>query len=1763
MELTPKKPMVKPTSSSSAENRSSKLKSVIGTISKKAPEPNSSSAVSRSTLKSVVHRPDHVNDQVEAAENRSGTPGRPSAHAGAENRTGEQTTTEAASRIKQQPMGSAENRSTTASADGAASRTSQPSKTSADAHVIKQPPGPANRDLTDSTSDEENLEFDEERGELRLMRTRRVLTPFEKGTNCDELDRSVQQMLLQEVDDELMPPESDQEGRGQHAVSREEEAVYWAAVDRDQKAKLADDRRRPPEAEMHCGRAAPAPAPNRKLDRHTAIKLDRHTSIKRNRRTECNRHLNDQRNSPNAHQDVDHDRRKRSPSSDSAGSTGNRSKRRSPSHSSGTETVSSDSEPGELRSRSSRPIHGNFDHSAFMFSQMLALQQEQRNREGFNNCTFRFDGNREYTETFIQQVESYKAATRLDDDAARASLFTLFMEPVSTWWRNLQKRTPTWNEAITGLRRAYGDHQAPEVVWQEVFRRQHGPNESAEEFLSQRLNLINRIVPRPREQNQVDMILGGLRQELRKHIKRRPDDITGLIQAVRRADEEHQRTQWQAKQRPFKPGNLNHLQVNQEDQAKPAGGEKPPRCNFCRVYVQANGGHSSKDCPRKEEIKQKRTDRKFAKSDLARRPTEYACKNCGKGVASGLRCSCIAGPREHQFNAMHFRRSSTPDAKPLRFNVTVAGLPGSALCDTGADRSVCSKSLYDSLIKQGRVAEESDAWIRFAAGEYRMMRVHTMNLPVEIEGRAETSVFHYFPETPSGNSLIGRDVMKSLDIVIDNRRDRFAFGDNLHKFYEFDTSDDSSANQVHADQPSVRELAFAPIRFVDEQGEVQVNHPILEEDEQVTYELPEVSFNLPDSATPADERVRKLIELFPTVFAVTGPPTDLAVHQIDTQQARPINAAGYRPSPKYREAIEAEIEKMLTAGVIEECESAWAAPIVAVPKKDGSLRICIDYRRLNKVTPADSYPMPAIENLLHSAKTAGCVSTIDLQAGYWQVPVAPKDRDKTAFVAPNGFYRFRVMPFGLRNAPATFQRMADRIRHLLPEVVVFAYLDDFIIISTDEATHEDDLKRVLALLSAHHLRVNRNKCRFFATHVKYLGHIITPNGISTDPDKTRALLERPAPANKEEAVSFVQTAAWYRRFIPAFSRIVEPLHLRTLHNAEWVWGHDEQAAFVHLRQLLANAPVLRQVDYQLPFRLFTDASAYALGAVLVQGRETSDERPLEFASRRLIGAEIRYTVTEKEALAVVWALEKFRGYITGSPITVVTDHQPLRWLFDQTLAAGRLARWALRLMGFDLTIEHLAGKYNVVADYLSRPYIGPTMKLNLVAIADSSVAKQITRADQMVDSEISKIILALEIGGGAESAAEHYRSRGFFVSSGRLYRFTDEDGDFCPIVVPALCRPKILADFHGSAAAGHFGIDRTYAKVAARFFWPSMRRDVRQFVLSCAQCQRYKPITRPPQQLYQARAPARRFETVAIDLVGPIATVEGGKRQVLVMQDTATRWTEMFPVGCGKNDATAEECADLLVSEIAYRFGTPRRLISDNGTQFASRLFKAMCSLLDVHFELIPTHHPEANPVERRNRDLRSQLSIMVGEDHTTWPQRIAAIRFCFNTTVCSATGYSPAYLLFGCELRHPADSARDLREVVRGGSFHLDVQPYLARLAQTLEEVYETSRERSIQPTADSGYRMGQLVLIRSHGQSNARNSRSAKLLPRRDGPYRIVRMISPTVAELEKLDRTPIGSHSVNDLTPWIQREGSPLPAPEVPIRGRGRPRKVTATD
>ena len=690
----------------------------------------------------------------------------------------------------------------------------------------------------------------------------------------------------------------------------------------------------------------------------------------------------------------------------------------------------------------------------------------------------------------------------------------------------------------------------------------------------------------------------------------------------------------------------------------------------------------------------------------------------------------------------------------------------------------------------------------------------------------------------------------------------------------------------------------------------------------------------------------------------------------------------YRLSPAKKEILKKELDDLLSEDIIEECESPYASPVVLVPKPNGSVRLCVDYRKLNAITVPDTYPLPRMDDLLHDAKHTVYMSTIDLKSGYHQVNVHAQDRDKTAFVCPFGTFRFKRMPFGLRNAPATFQRLMDNFRRGLPHIKILIYLDDIIVLSTSFEQNLKDLQAVLVRLKKFNLTANREKCHFTCSRVKYLGLWITQEGVEVGPGKISSILDIPPPKNVKQVQSFLQTCSWYRKFIPSFAEVSRPLSNLTKKKTPWTWGEGEQKAFESLKKCLVTAPILKQADETEPYIIRCDASNFAVGAVLLQGLG-GDEHPVEYASRLLSSAERNYSTTEREALAVVWALNKFRGYVEGSEITVASDHQPLKWLMSLKFPSGRLARWALQLQSYNLKIEYIPGKANVVADMLSRPtcsHEGNECDLCTVTVDIPSRNPKEIRDEQLKDEELKKIIDSFENDPKGVDYTNWTR-RGYLMNLGVLYRYaTDSESEEAQLVVPTQERERVLREYHDAPTAGHYGSEGTYHRIIKRYYFTGMRKYIQEYVKNCDECNRYKPSNQKPSGLLQTPVYAQRFETIAIDLFGPLPETKDGKKWILIVEDCSTKWVELFALP----NATAEECASTLIEEVFMRYGIPRRCISDNGSQFVSAIMQQVCFLVEVDQVLIPVYHPQANPVERKNRDLKPRLAILVGDDHTT-----------------------------------------------------------------------------------------------------------------------------------------------------------------------------------
>lgn len=451
--------------------------------------------------------------------------------------------------------------------------------------------------------------------------------------------------------------------------------------------------------------------------------------------------------------------------------------------------------------------------------------------------------------------------------------------------------------------------------------------------------------------------------------------------------------------------------------------------------------------------------------------------------------------------------------------------------------------------------------------------------------------------------------------------------------------------------------------------------------------------------------LKRVIDMLPNCTSLGLGKTQLLSHHIDVGDAKPVKQRHYAVSPAVEQEMYKELDRMISLGVVEESESPWCSPMALVRKSNGKVRLCLDARVINSLTKKDAYPLPLIDGLLSRLDKAKYLSCLDLKDAFWQIPLDTESHEITAFTVPGRpLYQFKVMPFGLCNAPQTLCRLMHKVVPYHLHNRVFVYLDDLLVTSESFAEHLLLLEEVAHRLNAANLTINVDKSMFCLKELTYLGYVVGVDGIKVDKEKIKAIERFPPPKNIRQLRKFIGVTGWYRRFIANYSSLSAPLTNLLKKNTKFVWTSSADSAFNKLKQALTSAPVLVTPDFKRHFYIQCDASSIGIGSVLFQRSDDGGEHPIAYFSQKLNKSQRNYSVTELECLAAVESIKKFRAYVEGLPFTVITDHASLKWLMDQRDLSGRLARWSLKLQGFNFTIEYRKGSQNVVPDSLSRMF---------------------------------------------------------------------------------------------------------------------------------------------------------------------------------------------------------------------------------------------------------------------------------------------------------------------------------------------------------------------------------------------------------------------------------------------------------------------------
>jgi hypothetical protein len=666
---------------------------------------------------------------------------------------------------------------------------------------------------------------------------------------------------------------------------------------------------------------------------------------------------------------------------------------------------------------------------------------------------------------------------------------------------------------------------------------------------------------------------------------------------------------------------------------------------------------------------------------------------------------------------------------------------------------------------------------------------------------------------------------------------------------------------------------------------------------------------------------------------------------------------------------------------------------VLVKKKDGGIRFCCDYRSLNKVTIKDNYPLPLISEVLDTLGGYSYFSTLDALSGYWQIPLEEESKAKTAFITRDGLFEWEVMPFGVSNAPSSFQRAMDKVLHDLKWKSVLVYIDDIIIFSKTFEEHLKHLNEVFARLAEANIVLKPSKCKLFQERVVYLGHVISKDGIAIDESKLEPVKNFPTPKNVKSIQKFLGLVGYYRKFIKDFSKIAHPLFQLLKKNVKFNWSNECDEAFKILKNKLIEAPILVLPNFDKPFQLFTDASGTGLGAVLEQ-----DGKVVAYISRSLKPSEKNYTVYEKEALALVWSIKKLKQYLHGRKFDAFVDNGPVAWFATSKFqnSSERIKRWILAIQEENCTINYRKGKENINADALSRMFEVNTVKKELVMDLDT-----IRKAQD--DPEVM----------------DYAKKNGFEMIDGILYLVENRNDTLVKrIFIPKSLRKKVMEAYHDNF--GHFGYAKTLNFIKNKYYWPKFRKEIENYVATCESCGVKKGAVRKVGTL--APIPVgEAFEMVGMDIVGPLTETNKGNKYILVISDYLTKYPEAFAM----KDISAESVAKILVEEVAMRYGPPKKILSDQGKNFRAKISNYVYKLLNSKKLSTTPYHPQTDGlVERFNKTLIKMISHYVDEEHKDWDEYLPYVLYAYRCAENATTKFAPFELMYGRKPRMPIDIA-------------------------------------------------------------------------------------------------------------------------------------------
>ncbi|KAI3821409.1 hypothetical protein L1987_08976 [Smallanthus sonchifolius] len=879
--------------------------------------------------------------------------------------------------------------------------------------------------------------------------------------------------------------------------------------------------------------------------------------------------------------------------------------------------------------------------------------------------------------------------------------------------------------------------------------------------------------------------------------------------------------------------------------------------------------------------------------------------------------------------------------------------------------------------------------------------------------------------------------------------------------------------------------------------------------------------------------VREYPEVFPEELPGIPPDREIEFRIDLVPDAQPVAKAPYRLAPVEMKELMAQLDELLEKGFIQPSISPWGAPVLFVKKKDGSMRMCIDYRELNKRTVKNKYPLPRIDDLFDQLQGASWFSKIDLRSGYHQLKVREEDIPKTAFRTRYGHFEFRVMSFGLTNAPAAFMDLMNRVCRPMLDRSVIVFIDDILVYSKNEGDHACHLKEVLEALKKEKLYAKFSKCAFWLREVQFLGHVINPNGIMVDPAKITTVRDWEIPKTPTEIRSFLGLAGYYRRFIQDFSKIASPLTKLTRKEEKYEWGPKQDEAFKELKEKLTQTPVLALPEGNEDLVVYSDASGQGLGCVLMQRG-----RVIAYASRQLKVHEVNYPTHDLELAAVVFALKIWRHYLYGVKFTIYSDHKSLKYFFEQKELNMRQRRWLELLKDYDCEIMYHPRKANVVADALSRKDVPAPIRVKACQmVVTSDVMREIEKAQEeaLKGENIKKERMV-----GQQDKLE-YNTLGVRTRFGRVW-----------IPMGGELRTKILDEAHKSRYSIHPGTNKMYQDLKKEYWWPGMKHEVTKYVSKCLTCSQVKAEHQKPYgKIQPLEIPEWKWEHITMDFITKLPRTAKGHDTIWVIVDRLTKSAHFLPI---RETFSSERLAEVFINEVVARHGMPLTIVSDRDTRFTSRFWKRFHEAMGTRLNISTAYHPQTDgQTERTIQTLEDMLRACIIDFGGSWDSHLPLAEFSYNNSYHTTIGMPPYEMLYGRRCRTPVcwgeigQKELGSLEVVKETSERFDQIKARMKAAQDRQKSYADKRRRPIE------FNVGDRVMLKvSPWKGIIRFRKRGKLSPRFIGPFRIMARVGEVAYRLELPDELS-GIHPtfhVSHLRKCLADESAHVPLTDIEV-------------